>query len=638
MLFQNAPKLIQKILLEHWGFSTFRKPQAEIICSALEGNDTIALLPTGGGKSICYQVPGLVFNNITLVVSPLLALMKDQVENLTKKNIRAIAVNSELTHSQIDALFDNLIYGSTQRAFLYVAPERLQNELFLARIQKLKVDLIAVDEAHCVSQWGHDFRPSYLNIQTFREQCFKSTPIMALTASATKEVLADLSAQLGLKKPKIFRKSYYRENIAYNTIATYNKIGVLSKILNRHKNQSGIIYSDTRKKTVEVANYLKALGFTAEYYNGGMESAQRSQNQQKWINNEVQIMSATNAFGMGIDKPDVRFVIHLMPPDSIENYFQEAGRAGRDGEYAASYLLYNEKDIEQMQNSQAIHYPEKATLELFYNQLMNYFQLGAGALNEPITKELFLNEFREKYNYTNAQIYSYLKHLEKDELVTFKALETIYDVVEFKLDTLEILKLRKKSELFDSFMGYLFKVKSNQPKKARFLVNEFLKEKKIERSQFTKMVSYLTDKQWATFIFSSGVIQVTLRNQIYKSSLPLRKYNQLKNNYEQKLAAVFQFLGGPKCRSVVLLNYFGEDHSTPCGICNYCLKQSKALGNSVEKSIQHYFQKHNSLSILRVQESFPKYNLNEVISELNSWVDEEKLKFDGKQFFTEPQS
>ena len=372
---QPSATAIQQILIKYWGYSHFRPLQEDIINSVLEGRDTLALMTTGGGKSVCYQVPALAMDGICIVISPLIALMNDQVEFLTRKGIRAVMVHSSLSSKEIDNILDNCIHGNIK--FLYVSPERVSTDLFIARVQQMKVNLIAVDEAHCISQWGYDFRPSYMKIIELREM-FPKIPVLAVTATATPEVAIDIQKKLGFKKENILRKSFERKNLSYVVLKEEAKASRLLKIVNNVKG-SGIIYVRNRRKAEEVASMLKQNNIAADYYHAGLSFEERSRRQEAWLHDKTRVMVSTNAFGMGINKANVRFVVHLDLPDCLEAYFQEAGRAGRDEKRAYAVLLYNDSDRLSLERSMEHSFPELDEIKRVYGALCSFYKMVPGS-------------------------------------------------------------------------------------------------------------------------------------------------------------------------------------------------------------------------------------------------------------------
>ncbi len=566
---------IQQILLKHWGYSQFRPLQEEIINSVLAGNDTLALMPTGGGKSICFQVPALLNEGICIVISPLIALMKDQVENLKAKKIKAMAITSGMSKREIDIAFDNCVYGDFK--FLYVSPERLETEIARLRIQKMKVNLIAVDEAHCISQWGYDFRPSYLKIAELRD-LHPKIPILALTATATPEVTIDIQQKLLFKKENLQRKSFERKNLAYMVLKEEDKMNRLLKIATKIKG-TGIVYVRNRKKTQEIADFLWRNKISADYYHAGLESKKRDEKQEAWIKNKTRVIVCTNAFGMGIDKPDVRFVVHMDFPDCIEAYFQEAGRGGRDEKKSYAVLLYNDSDKIAMKHNFEISFPPLEEIKKTYQALANYFQIPIGA-GVGTTFEFDINDFCSRYNLNHLIVFNCLKFLEKegyfflsdgfyqpsrihfqvnkDELYKFQVEHVQYD------EYIKLL-LRSYSGLFD---GYV-KISENEIGKrigksfedVKKILNELQKKEILAYIPLTEMpqITFLTERIDAKEIYIS---QENLQKRKEKA---LERIGWMMHYVESKT----------KCRSQILLSYFGESDSYRCGVCDFCLKRNK---------------------------------------------------------------
>jgi len=395
------------ILKQFWGYEEFRPLQEDIIESVLAGKDTLALLPTGGGKSICFQVPAMCKDGICIVISPLIALMKDQVNNLRKKNIKAEAIYSGMSKSDIDRILDNCKYGDVK--FLYLSPERLKSDLALTRISQMNVQLIAVDEAHCISQWGYDFRPPYMEIASIRP-LFPEVPIIALTATATEKVVVDIQERLEFKTPNVMQKSFRRSNLWYVVVEEENKQIKLLEIFKKIPG-SGIVYTRSRKRTIEIANELRKNNITADFYHGGLNTAQRSAKQDSWVNGQTRIIVSTNAFGMGIDKSNVRVVVHVDVPDSIEAYFQEAGRAGRDGEQSFAALLYNQEDRTKLERNFENSYPPLEEIRRVYRALGNFYQLAIGS-GVGLSQDFHLEQFVNRFNFEPIICYNALKILE----------------------------------------------------------------------------------------------------------------------------------------------------------------------------------------------------------------------------------
>lgn len=425
----------KQLLKKYWKHDSFRKPQEEIINSVLNGNDTLALLPTGGGKSICYQVPGMLLNGITLVVSPLIALIKDQVENLQKRDIKAVALLGGISQEEVSNLLDNCLYGNYK--FLYLSPERLQQDWIIERIKQLPINLIAIDEAHCVSQWGHDFRPAYLKIKDLKIH-FPKIPFLALTASATQLVQKDIISLLDLKETVTFKKSFYRENIGYHIIETEDKRSKIKSVLTKNP-QSSIIYVRNRKACVELSRQLNAMGFSATFFHGGLSIKEKETNRKLWMQNTVQVVVATNAFGMGIDKPDVKTVIHYQLPENLENYYQEVGRAGRNGKKSFGILLTNANEVTLTKKSFNDQELDIAFLKTIYKNLNNFFQIAYGeGFNEQFSFNI--NSFSHQYKTPIIKTYNALQFLDRQGIITFSTETTEKVKLQFIIPSKEVIR------------------------------------------------------------------------------------------------------------------------------------------------------------------------------------------------------
>ncbi|MGL2966417.1 RecQ family ATP-dependent DNA helicase [Flavobacterium sp. XGLA_31] len=598
-----------EILRKYWKHDAFREPQQDIINSVLAGNDTFALMPTGGGKSVCFQVPVMMQPGIGLVISPLIALMKDQVQQLHNRGIKAIALTGGIHQDEIIDLLDNCQFGNYK--FLYLSPERLQNEWIVERIKNLPINLIAVDEAHCVSQWGHDFRPAYLKIAKLKE-LFPKVPFLALTASATAKVKEDIIVQLQLHNPKIFTKSFYRENIAYMVFKTEDKLHLLQQILQKNP-QPSIIYVTNRKACLETAQQLEALGFTATFYHGGLANKDKSTHMQRWMDEEVQIMVATNAFGMGIDKANVKTIIHLHLPQNLENYYQEAGRAGRNGEKAFAILLNNPSDILHAEAQFLSILPDKTFLNGVFSKLCNYFQIAYG---EGIDEQFRfnLNHFCNKYNFPTLKTYNALQFLDRQGVITLSQEFSEKISVQFIIPSKEVIRymslnpsdeaiiltlLRTYPGIYDMQTAInppLVAKKSNHPETKVLSLLQKLKEKAI-----IEMTAKNND---ATITFNEVREDERTINRIAK-----HLQTQNKSKHEQ-LLAVLQYCNDTQtCKQKVLMQYFGETIKKDCGICSFCITQktkSKKSETLAEKIIELLkIQDFNSRDIQKLTK-FPK--------------------------------
>ncbi len=565
-----------QILRHYWKHNSFKPLQEEIISSILDGNDTFALLPTGGGKSICFQVPALLKDGICVVISPLIALMQDQVKNLIQKDIKAIALPSGIKYSELDTLLDNCVYGNYK--FLYLSPERLQQDIVQERLKQMNVNLIAIDEAHCISQWGNDFRPSYKKIKILRE-IHPTIPMVALTASATTKVVDDIVKELDLFQPKIFRQSFFRSNLSYGVHHVSDKNYKLLQILKKHPGSS-IVYVRNRKSAIELSNFLNANNYKASFYHGGVDANDKVERFNQWLNEDIRIMVATNAFGMGIDKPNVRTVIHYNIPESIESYFQEAGRAGRDGELAHAFLLKNENDNQRLNNQFVKVLPDLAAVKLVYRKLCNYFQISYGE-GEQSTHGFDFNTFCKTYELNTLITYNALQFLDRCGVIRFvqKFIKksTLHIVVSsnhllsfidnnpsYEIVTKAIL--RTYSGVFDDEVTInIPQIASKVGKTEIEIIAVLEKLKELELLEFNHSH---TD---AEIIFLVPREDDRTINRI--------KHHLVEQNNSkiEKVKAILEFTDNEKeCKSKQLLRYFGEKDTFDCGICSFCVAKKDA--------------------------------------------------------------
>ncbi|GGE32439.1 MULTISPECIES: RecQ family ATP-dependent DNA helicase [Sphingobacterium] len=602
------------VLKEYWGYDKFRPLQEEIIHEILIGNDTLALMPTGGGKSICFQVPALLNDGICIVISPLIALMKDQVENLRKRNIPAIAIFSGMSHREVDIALDNCIFGNIK--FLYLAPERLYNDMVQERIRHMKVNLFAIDEAHCISQWGYDFRPSYLELIKLRELQPK-VPILALTATATPKVVADIQEKLGFKSENVLSKSFRRENLAYMVFNEENKMGRMLKVISKIGG-TGIVYVRNRRETQEVARYLLNHGIPADFYHAGLDINTRSKKQEAWTNNQIRVIVATNAFGMGIDKPDVRFVIHLDIPDSLEAYYQEAGRAGRDGKKAYPVLLYQQADRNELWENIDLNFPDFQYIQQVYHHLCNYFQIAYGA-GKGLSFDFDVLDFAKRYKLEVLKTLSAFKFLERDKWLTLSEAVYIPARLKFEVDFQELYKFQVQSAAYDPLIKTILRLYGGVfdyyvP------INEFEIAKKISKplEEVQRMLKYLQQQELVTYIAKTDSPQLQfLQGRVdYKNLyIDTQFIEERKVIKEEQIKAIYQYLDSKDCRSLSLQHYFGEEATEPCGVCDLCVVREHKVGmsESIEKKIQFLLLDKPRL-------------LHDLIEEIEIGKDEDRLR------------
>ena len=559
----------KQILTHYWGYAEFRTLQLEIIESVAAGKDTLGLMPTGGGKSITFQVYSLSRKGICIVITPLIALMKDQVENLNRRGIKALAIHSGMSPVEIKIALDNAVWGNYK--FLYVSPERLDSERFTERLTKMDVNLITVDEAHCISQWGYDFRPSYLNIAMLRK-ILPSVNFLALTATATPKVADDIQEKLCFRKKNLFSMSFNRDNLNYLVRHIENKMGYLLETLSETSG-SGIIYVRSRKTTREISDELQKHKIPADFYHAGLNTHLRNIKQDMWTSGKTRIIVATNAFGMGIDKPDVRFVIHWDAPDSLEAYYQEAGRAGRDGKKSAAVLLFNNADKTKLKKHVSVAFPEITSIKKLYNSLCNYLQIAEGFGKEQAFG-FSLQEFAHTFGYQQAMVYSSLKILQREGYIEYTeevdnpsriyfmvSRDDLYkfQVANANLDGFIKLLLRSYTGLFSSYVVIDEELLAKRAGLDRETIYQFLKH--LRKS---KVVDYIPRSNTPYIFFSKERISID-RLKISKENYDLRK-----TDFQERIDAVIRYAESPECRNQILLDYFGETNTVRCGQCDVC--------------------------------------------------------------------
>ena len=563
----------QEILKQYWGYDSFRDLQEEIITSIGEGKDTLGLMPTGGGKSITFQVPALAQSGLCIVITPLIALMKDQVQNLRKRGIKALAIYSGMTRQEIVTALENCIFGDYK--FLYISPERLDTEIFRIKLRSMKVSMITVDESHCISQWGYDFRPAYLKIAEIRE-LLPGVPVLALTATATPEVVKDIQSRLNFREENVFRMSFERKNLAYIVRKTDNKTGELLHILKRIDG-SAIIYVRNRRRTKEITELLMQEGITADFYHAGLDNAVKDLRQKRWQNGEIRVMVATNAFGMGIDKPDVRIVPHIDLPDSPEAYFQEAGRAGRDGLKAYAVILYAKSDKMTLHKRVADTFPEKEYILQVYEHLQYYYQMAMGDGFQCI-REFNLEEFCRKFKYFPVPVDSALKILTQAGYLEYTDEQDNASRILFTIRRDELYKLREMGTEAETLIQTILRSYTGVFTDYAYISEDTLAIRTgLTRQQIYNILVTLTKRRIVDYIphkKTPYIIYTRERLELRYLHIPASVYEERKARYEARIKAMEEYVTSESvCRSRMLLRYFGEKNEHNCKQCDVCLNR-----------------------------------------------------------------
>ena len=614
---RNDAQRARETLKQYWGYDNFRPLQEDIILSVLEGRDTLALLPTGGGKSICFQVPALVKGGLCIVISPLIALMKDQVEHLRARHIKAGAIYSGMRVSEIQATIDNVLFDPEYR-FLYVSPERLQTENFKVNFERMPVSMIAVDEAHCISQWGYDFRPPYLEIAQIRK-IFPEIPVLALTATATPEVVKDIQLRLEFKSENVFQKSFKRSNLTYFVVNEEDKNSRMLRIMSRYPG-SGIVYVRNRKKTAETAEFLRQNGISADYYHAGLEPRERDRKQQSWMKGETRVMVSTNAFGMGIDKPDVRFVVHIDLPDTLEAYFQEAGRAGRDEQPAVAILLYDNYDVAQLKRNFTFTFPELDRVREVYRELCQSHRIELGTGQNKVFP-FSLEEHARAVKMNAAQYFSALMLLNNIGVILVSEHLREKSEIQFRISGDQLLKYQKEKPEFEPLITVILRSYSGifsqftnideQLLATRLDITEEAVIEQLKALRSEKILSYQPQSNIPLIIF--------LKDRIDEKYLYFDKkiYDFRKEKAEERLAAVENYVKTDNvCRSQLLLQYFGEWDSTPCGGCDVCRR------NHINRISNRSFEAiSNDIKALKQKGYAPK----QILTELSAKYEEPQI-------------
>ena len=561
----------QSILQKYWGYPDFRGIQQEIIESIGQGKDTLGLMPTGGGKSITFQVPALAMDGVCLVVTPLIALMKDQVQNLRKRGIMAAAIYSGMTRPEIVTTLENCIFGQTK--LLYISPERLTSELFQTKLRHIKVSFITVDEAHCISQWGYDFRPSYLNIADIKK-LKPSAPILALTATATPAVIDDIQERLQFKEKNVFKMSFERKNLTYVVRPTIDKDAEMIHILESVKG-SAIVYVRSRKRTKEISDLLEANGIPSTFYHAGLTHSTKDIRQQRWHNDETRVMVATNAFGMGIDKPDVRMVIHYDSPDSIEAYFQEAGRAGRDGKRAYAVLLYDKRDTQKLIKRIDTNFPPKDYIIKVYEDLAYYYQIAAGS-GYGHTFSFEIEKFCHIFKHYPLQAHSALVILARAQYIEYETDPESRARLMFLLNRNELYRLDDLTQQEDALITALLRLYGSLFVDYTFIDLGLVADySQIPQQEIYLMLKSLSQRRILHFIPESKTPYITYtKNRELPERIVISKevYEDRKEEFTKRINAMIAYANDTTtCRSKMLLNYFGEKQDHDCGRCDVCL-------------------------------------------------------------------
>ena len=565
----------RKILTRYWGYTSFRPLQEEILKSVSDGNDTLGLMPTGGGKSLTFQIPALASEGLCIVITPLIALMKDQVDKLRQMDIRAMAIHSGMTREEIDIAFDNCIYGDYK--FLYISPERIRSLVFEKRVGAMNVTLVAVDEAHCISQWGYDFRPSYLNIAGIRKLVGKDVPMLALTATATSKVVDDIMDKLEFRKRNVLKSGFERKNLVYLVRKVEDKEKYVLDTLQKVKG-SGIIYVRSRKKTKEIAQFLVSNNIAADYYHAGLNREQRERKQNAWASGKPRIIVATNAFGMGIDKADVRFVIHWDIPDSIESYFQESGRVGRDGRKAWAVQIYYESDISRVKERVSAKFPPVDYIKNIYELLCNFLQIPVGS-GKNVVYDFSLAEFVSKYRLSVTQAYNSLKFLEREKYLELTEELNNPSRVYFKVSRDDLYKFQVANASMDGFIKLL--LRSYTGMFTEYVpINEDILSKKsgLSRDIIYKFLVNLSSRDIIYFIpGKKTALIIFTEERLDRKSLYISPENHkdVMDKYLGRLDEMIKYVSSQtKCRASMLLDYFGQE-SVRCGMCDVCMSRNE---------------------------------------------------------------
>lgn len=617
-------ELTRSVLLKYWGYPSFRPMQEDIVDCAISGRDTLALLPTGGGKSICFQVPAMAMDGICIVVTPLISLMKDQVQHLKNINIPAAAIFSGMHPSEVELAYNQAVFGRLK--FLYVSPERLLTDAFIEAIQKMKVCLLAIDESHCISQWGYDFRPPYLKIAEIR-QYVPDASVLALTATATPKVVEDIQLRLGFKERNVFQTSYERKNVTYNVMRIADKYSMMYRLFMRMESGSGIVYVRNRRRTKVIADWLQSVGISATFYHAGIDAKTRDERQRQWMDGKIKVIVATNAFGMGIDKPDVRLVVHMDLPDSIEAYFQEAGRAGRDLKPSEAFLLVADTDIQQLKDNLQSSYPELTRIKAIYDALCNHLQIPVGA-GAGRCYDFDMTDFAHRYNIPVLEVFNSLKLIEKEGLIAMTEAMNTPSQIMITAGREDLYRFQMEYPAFDQTIKFMLRSFPG-------ILSDFVR---IREEQFSVALGISVEKvcgilkklesyNFLTYIQRSDKPQiqfVTERQDTKHFTLSDEIYRDRKEDASRRVQAVIDFVNNDKeCRSVQLLRYFGENIKSRCGKCDVCSIRNQMRINDAEyDDISKVILDELERRVIPVFEtpSLAKWHLEEKVLETVRWM------------------
>jgi ATP-dependent DNA helicase RecQ len=621
-----------EILLQYWGYSHFRPPQEEIIQAVLEKRDVLAILPTGGGKSVCFQVPVLMQEGICLVITPLIALMQDQVKQLKQRGIAAVSVHAGMHHREIDITLDNCVFGTIK--FLYLSPERLQTDLFKERVKRMNVCLVAVDEAHCISQWGYDFRPPYLQIAELRE-VKPNAPFIALTATATRIVKEDIITKLNLSNTAFFQKSFARENLSFVVRRTETKEKKLLEVL-RKVPGSAIIYVRSRKSTVSVAAFLIKNKISSTFYHAGLTHQERINRQEEWISNQCRVIVATNAFGMGIDKPDVRVVVHMDLPENLESYYQEAGRAGRDGRRSYAAIIFHEVDVLALQTKVRQSQPEIDYLKKIYQAVANHFQVAEGS-SQGESYDFDLDGFCKKFSFKSTDVYPALKKLEEFGLLEFN--ESFYrpSVLHFSFDKKKLYEFQIAHERFDLLIKALLRLYGGElysdftaisENQIAVMMKQSISTIKLELGQLHNLQVLV----YEPVNESPKITFVLPRQDADRLPIDRKEFDRRRDLHLSKMEAMKSYVEqGHRCRMQVIQEYFDEVTYTTCGICDVCISKRKTENLATLKDYEEqitYLLKQKPMTVEELEAAVDPQEKELFVEVIREMVDDAKIAYD----------